>query len=528
MMKKLLLLSLILILANSCSQERQDQLSKFEGVIYQNRSSKLQSVENLQMLPIQQTQSQSPVNWLGATFKINDFPIKSLVNRYISLFDVERYVEDNSDFLKYMGLGVYDMDYSYSAFSDFQSYYYNSASDLLVNAGMGLNIGPFFSMSAEAKYSQSFNVIESNVSDYVYACMSLFLLKNKYSLPLSENNIDSISRNYMYENVRANMYLSSPKNIVDVYGPLVLVDFVTGGSLEVMYCATKTQYAKTWVHADSLEASLEMSIMSSLVDLNGETSISDSEVVVDSSNFNNINISYRVLGGNQPMNTFTNPMNFSEFSFDSVQWQNSLQDESTHVIAYLPNGSFIPIYEFIEEDNMKEHYKKYIEENIYSPMQNPQIIITVSNAGFIGKGQYVCSSYLVNRFGDKILLNKFSVAEQNPAGRIGLEVERLSEIFPTLQISSIANDNDRYIGLVNNQLELNEFDVSTMTKLVDGVTGKTYLLATKELDGSKIVYTLYNSSVISIYGFGDLLESIPMETSYDLEYITNNYRLVAL
>ena len=109
---------------------------------------------------------------------------------------------------------------------------------------------------------------------------------------------------------------------------------------------------------------------------------------------------------------------------------------------------------------------------------------------------------------------------------VGLEFERLQEIFPDIEINSY---NDYHIGRLGDITVYSgcEFDVDSLTKYFDNVTGKTYLLTTIQSSGEKVAYVLYNQDIIDEYTFNDIITQIPA-TDKSLAYIKSQYELIAL
>ena len=205
-----------------------------------------------------------------------------------------------------------------------------------------------------------------------------------------------------------------------------------------------------------------------------------------------------------------------------------MQDPDNHVISKYIDNSLIPIYTFIEEDNLKNKYRNIISGQgiTLQALMVPNIKIAVTEYS-LQKNMKLCQSYITTRFGDRILLNSIDVPESLVRNVVGTEFQRLQGIFPDIEIISYNDYQTGKPGLNLNNFQGCEFDINSLTKYVDSNSGKTYLLTTIQSTGRKVAYVLYNEDIINEYTFDDIIEQVP-NTDKSLHVIKTQYELIAL
>lgn len=525
------------MLFTSCENNTHQSLSDYQenslSDFHQKRNPDIPTINYEQYAhrsPIAQSSSNDLgfIGWLGRTVKLNTFPVESMENLYFPIIDIERYFQDHPTSI--IQVPILNSVYSAHSFSTFEEYYESSNTASTINAGIDLGVGAnIFNFNASTSFINSFSITNTNVSEYVYGVLSIDLLKDKYSLSLSDNDLSTIIRGYLYDSFVENIYFSVPHNLLNNYGYFVTKDIITGGRLEMLYAAHKQSNSSTNTSSEELEVSLETTIMG-MVSANGSYQINGRDSIYNNQLFSEVSIAYKLLGGNATLGEFSLPEDAEDFSLNTYAWEQSMQNADNYVISKYPNNSLVPIYTFIEEDNLKLKYQNILvgQGSLLTSLSVPNIQITVTDGLLMMKNKKLCKSFIYTRFGDEILLNSM-IIDDNPLvirNVVGLEFERLQEIFPDIEINSY---NDYHTGKPGGITVYSgcEFDVDSLTKYFDNVTGKTYLLTTIQSSGKKVAYVLYNQDIIDEYTFNDIITQVPA-TDKSLAYIKSQYELIAL
>lgn len=468
------------------------------------------------------------IGWLGRSVRLNTLPIESMENLYFPIIDIQRYYQDYPTSI--VTDGVISPTYSIHAFSSFNKYYEKTNTSSTINASLDLGIGEnIFNFNASASFLESFNITNTNISEYVFGSLKIHILKNKYSLNLAGNNLSRIMDGYLNSTFIDNIYFSTPQNLISNYGSFVTKDMITGGVLEILYTAKKQTNTSSTESSEELEIALETEILG-MISGDASLTVTESEENSDEKTFSDLYITYKYSGGNATLGDLTSQEEDDRFNFDTSPWEESMIDPTNYVISKYPENSLEPIYTFIEEDNLKLKYENLLTNRgtALQSLEIPKIKITVIDHP-MQKNMKLCESFIYTRFGDKILLNSISLENNSTAIRniVGSEFQRLQNIYPDIEIVSY---NNYQTGRLNNNLIWFEgcaFNPNSLTKFVDSNTGKTYLLTTIQSTGKKVAYVLYNQDIIDEYTFGDIVDQLPTTTN-SLHIIKTQYELIAL
>ena len=146
-------------------------------------------------------------------------------------------------------------------------------------------------------------------------------------------------------------------------------------------------------------------------------------------------------GGTASYNQFTPPKDVNDAYFALSSWCKSLTDESNHTIADIPANSLIPLYEFIEEDNLKEKLQQIMatgdaaNKNLGEPYIYIWNVPRVELETRLPMVDFHCE--LHTRYGDILNLSSCDLSGPNDATLerfISYESSRLKKQFPGLKI----------------------------------------------------------------------------------------------
>lgn len=532
-MRFLSILLLLLALLPSCQRidAPKDYQSNFIDDFYQPRNPEIPMIDyNRFSKPMLERMNNSAtdmqfVGWLGRSVKLNTLPAESMENLQYQIIDINRYYQDypNSISINPISHTTYDIN----TFSSLEHYYENSSYNNSVSADVEIDFGSIFNLAASFDFSESFNISTTSMNEYIFGISDFNILENKYSLSVADNDLRIIKNEYLNDSFIQNIFFSTPVSVINNYGEFVIRQFITGGSLEILYAAHKSTNSASTTTNEEYQFELETAIMSMI---NGEVEhqISGRDSIYNYDLFSDVRVSYKFLGGDALMSSFSLPENAETFVLNTTFWENSMQDPDNHVISKYIDNSLIPIYTFIEEDNLKNKYRNIISGQgiTLQALMVPNIKIAVTEYS-LQKNMKLCQSYITTRFGDRILLNSIDVPESLVRNVVGTEFQRLQGIFPDIEIISYNDYQTGRPGLNLNNFQGCEFDINSLTKYVDSNSGKTYLLTTIQSTGRKVAYVLYNEDIINEYTFDDIIEQVP-NTDKSLHVIKTQYELIAL
>ena len=148
----------------------------------------------------------------------------------------------------------------------------------------------------------------------------------------------------------------------------------------------------------------------------------------------------QIHGGTASYNQFTPPKDVNDAYFALSSWCKSLTDESNHTIADIPANSLIPLYEFIEEDNLKEKLQQIMatgdaaNKNLGEPYIYIWNVPRVELETRLPMVDFHCE--LHTRYGDILNLSSCDLSGPNDATLerfISYESSRLKKQFPGLK-----------------------------------------------------------------------------------------------
>ncbi len=249
-------------------------------------------------------------------------------------------------------------------------------------------------------------------------------------------------------------------------------------------------------------------------------------------------------GGTASYNQFTPPKDVNDAYFALSSWCKSLTDESNHTIAHIPENSLIPLYELIEEDNLKERLHNILKlghaDN--KSLQEPYIHIgrwkiynRISDLNTVLE----IRSFLSTRYGDCL---EFSYCELTPHSNldvdrfIAYESNRIRKQFPGLKIIvdeipdiTYPESETIFLPIISFPIDTSAADINLnlMKKYIDPASGKLYLLP-DENNSSDIVYTVYNDATLNDYTIKNKIENMEPVTGIDLDAMREAYRIIAL
>ena len=338
------------------------------------------------------------------------------------------------------------------------------------------------------------------------------------------------------------LYHGSIDELMKNYGGFVLTKFLSGGQAIALYNGLYKSniHEEEKIRENSMDSEINVSYSledsPKTRDLNNTPSQSlyigkkPNQALSFTNKFQELQFSIRTLGGIPAYSQFSLPKDINSVVMDLSAWCASLSDEKNLTIAELIEDSFIPISDFIEEDNLKESlyriYKMGTNTNIEF-LKEPKISVQLLyKLPYEAMGQY--ETRLMTRYGEHIVLKrtKFSLYDDydDVVESMKKEAARISTIFPYLKTEIRLDTGD--IGYLLD--DINQFDIDNMKKYVDPENGKVYILTNEEFDGRKRAYTLYDENVINDYTLKEIINHLPIDNTIDRKTIIDKYYKMAL
>ena len=220
---------------------------------------------------------------------------------------------------------------TYYSFANFDRYVQKCDLSSKLSVSGNLDILKVFSASADLAFSEIFSCSTEKDYSTVYGETTISYYANKYDFSLPSGLYDRIIDGYLDEVFREYMYYSTPEQLFKNYGCFVLSKYISGANAKAIYRAHAMRSSTESFRESEMDA-----LMSANVDVGSLVSGG---------------LSFGAGGGSSSGDAF----------FDLSDWCASLQNIQYHTIADLPDGSLIPLYEFIEEDNLRERFMQIMD-----------------------------------------------------------------------------------------------------------------------------------------------------------------------
>lgn len=474
-------------------------------------------------------------DFIGCGYKVEYYPLENALNVSYPVMDMQRYERD------YPGradpVAVNQSKVTYCSFSDFDRYVSKSDISSKLSMKMDMDLFGLLSSSAEYEYSEIFSSLASSSTNVVYGETKVSYYADRYSFYLPSGLYDRILDGYLDDVFMEYLYNASMDELFNAYGCFVLMNFISGAEAIAVYKATEkksTVFSARERNMDYLmSANVNVgSLFSAGLSFGGGGGVSTGDTVVH--NFKETAFSVCTYGGSALNVQFGPAQDVNDCYIDMSDWCASLKDKKYHTIVGFQDDALVPLYEFIEEDNLRESFirvmeRGYAEDNY---MREPILYLEVTTRL---NGQVLFEFDLISRYGEKILLSKYSNV-LNYEYKVQKELDKLRSLYPGLRVEKRFIHEFRREEMLADlvvsppvediyvPLEVG-FVIEKMKKYVDEKTGKIYLIPDSADDP---VYTLYGDNVVADYTIGDVIEAMEPATGITVDDIRNDYRLVAL
>ena len=431
----------------------------------------------------------SEADYLGCSYKLDVFPLGTAENVGCQIIDMEKLKEEEPFYVTEKNLGIQTADYF--SYANLDRYGHKSKDVDKVTSGFELNLG-LFSIGHKKTITNIYSESVENETNRVYGELNVDVLAKNYTLTVSSNLANKIKLYYQNPSFRDELYSITPREFINLYGPLVLTDFYTGGRVSAIYSGMYNASASV----ENIEEDVDRNISASFGNKKDSTGTSGSvsfgigagysSETSMSSNITNFTMSVKAIGGKLSLPAFTMPKELSQVSIDLSSWMSSM-DESTYRMMDIKDGGLRPVADFILEDNLRRHFYTYLKENILlgrldsetvEPIEPYLNIVPVS----VPNDEVELYMFLVTKNSDYILLKSISkIPSELQEEYVQQMVDKYSKEFGLkIVCSSESAETTIYAAIMHYPIY---FDENCLSKYVDEDNDTMYLL----YDGKDVI-----------------------------------------
>lgn len=470
-------------------------------------------------------------DYIGHSYTTEFYPVEDARNIARPVIDVDKYINDFEGRYEKISLNQsYAQSYSYT---DFNRLSEKTDISSKVSITSNSNILKVFTHSSESTFEDVFSDSYSNTDRTVYGESNILFLFDKYDLSLPPNLYGRVIDGYLSPSFTDYLYNSTPDELFNQFGCFVLTKLIAGGRATALYKATSYETASVTEREAAMynliSASVGIGNTSIGVGFGNNSSGSSSDSIVH--NFSEALFTVHTYGGIASYNQFTPPKDVNDSYFNLNDWCLSLNNEQTHTIANIPDYALIPLYEFIEEDNLKNKFISIMENghSSNSSLQEPYISIDISPKMNLDN-EHVLSVHasLYTRYGD--CLKIFSTEDVIEPTKFELDrfiagqKARLQKQFPGISILIADYEEwDLFIGASHTIPIYNRFTIDStegfnlfyMNKYQNPTTGKIYLIPKN--NSATTLYTIFGDYAMNDYSIKNIVESMSTLTNDTFE-----------
>lgn len=467
---------------------------------------------------------------LGYSYSLKYFPVEDSRNIGFPVINTEKLYIDHPGFFSSPNLNHSTV--RYSSFYDFSRFESNYTSNYTGQSGFSFGIGPF-SVSFQSKFQETFSSTNISESEAMYGFMHIAFERKLFKFNTYGNTIKLIRDSYLQPDFLYMLHNLSTDQFLSSYGSHLLSSYVLGGVADAYFIGKK----ESQLNVDEYYYEEEMNtIMSLCFDYNNGSSISYGQNIEQQQSVTDIMVYVETMGGLPQYAITTNPEGIIDCNVDLSEWCASLGDINNLAISSMDSTSLLPIYELIEEENIKEDFiETMISGSNNRVLNEPSILLTINGGGI----NVSTKMELRTRRGEYILLREMEHFSLNtPLDTIKMREYRLiKSYFPNIRVLSITRPLlplQRGGAIIDPSLPVPAaeqfngiFNLRSMKKFVDEYTGKTYLLSTT-LGNEKYAFTLFDEGIIRDYTFDDFINSLDTASDVDIDDIRRDYIIIGL
>lgn len=430
-------------------------------------------------------------------------------------------------------------------YDDLESYQKMALSGKFSTTGFSVNLG-LFKLGRKTTHTAFFKDSIISSSRVVYGEMNISNRNKSYSLSTTTSDLKYYARECLDPSFLGNLYESTISNIINQYGEMVMMGYVTGGRLFSLYAGLHKESTELTIKAKDMGQDLNASVFFDK-DTVGSVTLKIGNgcgsAVKTSGNITQLQTHLLCLGGDQAYAPVAGTVTMKDFSLDLTPWWRSLSDESTHSIVDITKNGLAPLSAFVLEGNFQRRIDDTVDGFLpaFNKFITPYIEIVKVLARNTSGPVYEVAPVLNTRNGDKIILSDGLYQSQSDSelrsninnnvydSKVMEILPKLREYFPYIRI--VKNYDTKYNLSVRVPLciRMDGFDASSFVRHTES-TGMVYLYDKNK----KIAFSYYEDAeplVMEAYGMEDWISSIPEEDSsrpLSMSLLANLYNIVGL
>lgn len=480
---------------------------------------------------------------LGSTYKAGNGIIGDYANVGFQIIDIEKVkaLGNNRISSHYLNDKVTDK----FTFSDFEHFTDSSSITKKISHGFSLNLG-LFKIGRKKTTTEVFKSAYTSSNQSVYGELDILIRDSRFTLDCVSSSRRIYARQCLTKEFKEALYGSTIGEIINQYGPYVLIGYDTGGKALALYAAKTKAGASYSLHEkdlqDSITASFTWNNDSSSVSASLKFKLNNGHVSTSQSSIKNTMVQIRTYGGRNYDNAIVGPIDLKNLSVDLSSWQSSLSDVNTHTMINITDEGLMPLSAFVLEENFQYRFDDtacdYLES--LTDFTEPHIeVLRVYARSAEGQRLYEIAPVLVTRQGDYIVL---SDGKYKQMSNEQLKQNSDNDYYRSCLSGIAAQKKEyfngiRYIGLEKTWLDprdrdpvcirLDNFDETKAYKFIaDGNMGYIYM------PEAKVALSYYISewdedAVLDDYGIRDWVENLP-EKKIAISSLANYYTIIGL
>lgn len=480
---------------------------------------------------------------LGYTYKAGNGIIGDYANVGFQVIDIEKVRELGGKRITSHHLN--DRATNKFTFSNFEHFTDSSSLTRKISHGFSLNLG-FFKIGRKKTTTEVFKSAYTSSNQSVYGELDILIRDSRCLLNCVSNNRRLYARQCLTQEFKETLYGSAIGEIIDQYGPYVLIGYDTGGKALALYAAQTKAGASYSLHEkdlkDSIDASFKWDNDSSSVAASLNFKLNNGHVSTSQSNIKNTIVQIRTYGGKNYGNATIGPVDLKDLSVDLSAWEASLSDVNTHTMIDITDEGLMPLSAFVLEKNFQDRFENTTSEYLesFDQFMEPHIEVLRVYARFSGGQQlYEIAPVLITRQGDYIVLSDGKYQQMSDEQL----KQNADDNYYLSCLSEIATQKRQffkgldYIGYKNTRLDprdgnplcirLDKFDETKAYKFITEENMVYIYMPEAKVALSYYISEWDEDAVLNDYGIREWVESLP-EKKIAISSLANYYTIIGL
>ncbi len=479
---------------------------------------------------------------LGKSYKAGNGIIGDFNNVVFPIIDLDKVRETGAN--RIMAHSLKQQNEKICTYSDFYKFADSASVVRTISSGFRLNL-MLFTIGRKNTTTEIFKTAYTSSEQSVYGELNIIVRDRQFRLESTSSSRRLYARQCLTNEFKDALYCSTIGDIINQYGPYVLIGYDTGGKAMALYAGKSKTGASYHLHErdlrDTIDASFEWE-KDNDVSASLKFKLNNGSVSTNQSSLKDVLVQVRTYGGDNINNAVVGPVEIDKLSVDLTSWLKSLSDEDKHTIIDIADEGLMPISAFVLEKNFQNRFDDTTEDYL-EPLyrfNEPYIeVVRVYARSSNGQRLYEIAPVLNTRQGDKIVLSNGAYSSLSDAQ---LQQNSDNQVYLS-SVMDIALQKRKYfngIRCVQNVstyldprernpvcIRMDKFDETKAYRwLADNNMVYIYM------PEAKIAFSYYISewdedAVLDDYGIRDWVENLP-EKKIAVATLANYYTIIGL